>query len=100
MKIQPGLNILVGPNGSGKTNIITFFQFLSHLTTRPLPDAISMSGGAASVLQKISIFEFKRELTAKIYGIISNGVTASVSTINLLNDFYLLGLICTENYKW
>jgi recombinational DNA repair ATPase RecF len=30
LKLKPGLNILVGPNGSGKTNIILFFEFLSQ----------------------------------------------------------------------
>ena len=36
MDISRGLNILVGPNGSGKTNIIMFFEFLSHLCTSQL----------------------------------------------------------------
>ncbi len=35
MVLQPGLNMLVGPNGSGKTNIILFFEFLSHISSEP-----------------------------------------------------------------
>jgi predicted ATPase len=31
IEIRPSLNILIGPNGGGKSNIISFFQFLSRL---------------------------------------------------------------------
>ena len=27
LELHEGLNILVGPNGSGKTNIVLFFEF-------------------------------------------------------------------------
>jgi hypothetical protein len=52
MVINPGLNILVGPNGSGKTNIVSFLQFLSYLTTNQLSEAIAKAGGAGAVFQK------------------------------------------------
>lgn len=52
LEIHPGLNILVGPNGSGKTNIILFFEFLSYLVTEDLYNAVTKAGGAGSVFRK------------------------------------------------
>ena len=49
LELRPGLNILVGPNGSGKTNIITFFEFLSHLVIDGPSEAVNKFGGAGSV---------------------------------------------------
>ena len=48
-KIRPGLNVLVGPNGSGKTNIVRFFDFLSFLLQNSLSEAISKAGGASGL---------------------------------------------------
>jgi predicted ATPase len=31
--LKPGVNILVGPNGGGKTNILSFFEFLSRVAS-------------------------------------------------------------------
>lgn len=30
LEFHKGLNVIVGPNGSGKTNILSFLEFLSH----------------------------------------------------------------------
>jgi predicted ATPase len=68
MVINPGLNILVGPNGSGKTNIVSFLQFLSYLTTNPLSDAIAKAGGAGAVFQKIGSGQYRKGLNASIHG--------------------------------
>jgi predicted ATPase len=46
LNLNSGLNILVGPNGSGKTNIVLFFEFLSKLTTNQVGNAVSSVGGA------------------------------------------------------
>src|SRR5262245_5098638 len=68
MDVNPGLNILVGPNGSGTTNIVSFLQFLSYLTNNPLSDAISRAGGAGAVFQKIGSGQYRKGLTASIHG--------------------------------
>jgi energy-coupling factor transporter ATP-binding protein EcfA2 len=68
MVIHPGLNILVGPNGSGKTNIVSFLQFLSYMTTYPLADAVTKAGGAGAVFQKIGSRQYRKGLTASIEG--------------------------------
>jgi predicted ATPase len=52
LSFQRGLNILVGPNGSGKTNIIQFIEFLSHFTTGSLLEAVSRSGGAGNIFRR------------------------------------------------
>lgn len=68
MSLKPGLNMLVGPNGSGKTNIILFFEFLSHISSEPLGEAVSKCGGAGSIFQKSLEGDFKKEISASIQG--------------------------------
>lgn len=68
MDVNPGLNILVGPNGSGKTNIVSFLQFLSYLTNNALSDAIARAGGAGAVFQKLGTGQYRKGLTASIDG--------------------------------
>ncbi|MCU0394085.1 MAG: AAA family ATPase [Thermoflexibacter sp.] len=48
---QP-INILIGANGSGKSNFISFFEFLNRLYHRKLNEYIALSGGANKVLHK------------------------------------------------
>ena len=68
LNIRPGLNILVGPNGSGKTNIISFFEFLSHLSQHELHEAVSHNGGAGNIFSKRGDTEFKDTISADTYG--------------------------------
>lgn len=44
------LNVLVGANGSGKSNLISFFEFLSFLTNKTLGVYVSNKGGADILL--------------------------------------------------
>jgi predicted ATPase len=68
LTLHPGLNILVGPNGSGKTNIISFFEFLGDLQSLDVSNAICNSGGAGSVFAKIGRDKYKPRIRVDIYG--------------------------------
>jgi len=68
LSLKPGLNILVGPNGSGKTNIVSFFEFLGDLQDMDVSSAICNSGGAGSVFTKIGKNAFKASTEATISG--------------------------------
>ncbi len=46
------INILIGANGSGKSNFISFFDFLNRLYNRKINDYTALSGGANKVLHK------------------------------------------------
>jgi predicted ATPase len=52
LDFRKGLNVIVGPNGSGKTNIIAFIEFLSFLARDSLLDAVSKSGGAGRIFRR------------------------------------------------
>ena len=43
--LRPGLNVLVGPNGSGKTNFIEFLDFLDATVKAGASTAVSTAGG-------------------------------------------------------
>ena len=69
MEIRPSLNILIGPNGGGKSNIIGFFQFLSRLMRTNLSDAVSLTGGAGAFFQKTGETAFENEVNATVRGL-------------------------------
>jgi predicted ATPase len=46
------INILIGANGSGKSNFISFFDFLNRLYNRKLNEYIALKGGDNKVLHK------------------------------------------------
>ncbi|MDT7880052.1 MAG: AAA family ATPase, partial [Candidatus Hydrothermia bacterium] len=43
------LNVLIGPNAGGKTNLINVFRFLRSLESEGLNNAISLHGGFYSI---------------------------------------------------
>lgn len=49
--LQP-INIFIGANGSGKSNLISFFDFLNRLYHRKLNDYIALTGGVNKILHK------------------------------------------------
>jgi predicted ATPase len=46
------INILIGANGSGKSNFLSFFEFLNRLCNRCLAEHIALKGGRNKILHK------------------------------------------------
>lgn len=46
------INILIGANGSGKSNFISFFDFLNRLYNRKLNEYVALKGGDDKILHK------------------------------------------------
>ncbi|MDR0603834.1 MAG: AAA family ATPase [Bacteroidales bacterium] len=44
------INILIGSNGSGKSNFISFFEFLNRLCNRTLNNYVALKGGEDKIL--------------------------------------------------
>ncbi|RCW36765.1 AAA family ATPase [Marinilabilia salmonicolor] len=51
MHLTP-INILIGANGSGKSNFISFFEFLSNLSEQKLQQHIALGGGEDKIFHK------------------------------------------------
>jgi len=51
MNLLP-VNILIGANGSGKSNFISFFELLNKLYDRKLTEYIALKGGEDKILHK------------------------------------------------
>ncbi len=63
------INILIGANGSGKTNFISFFKFLNRLYEQKLTEYVALSGGEDKMLHKGS------KITSRLYSKIMNGLS-------------------------
>ncbi len=60
-KVQFGdITVLLGANGAGKSNLVSFFRMLNFLSTGALQDYIGRSGGSDSLLH------YGRQTTAKM----------------------------------
>jgi predicted ATPase len=51
VKLKP-INILIGANGAGKSNFISFFEFLNKLYNQNLQEYIALAGGEEKFLHK------------------------------------------------
>lgn len=68
LEFHTGLNVIVGPNGSGKTNILSFLEFLAHLARNRLLDAVSRSGGAGRIFRRSKTGALGKSLSFTISG--------------------------------
>lgn len=78
-----GINILIGANGSGKSNFISFFDFLNRLYHQKLNEYVALNGGANKFLHK------GQKITDAIYfkiqfgtGVNAYAVSLSITTEN------------------
>ena len=82
------LNILIGPNGSGKTNLIKIFDFLAHSVEGRLGDFIKSEGG---------IEQIRWDKRADKISILLHAYTPEVDDKKTLELSYLLEF--SEYYK-
>lgn len=84
------INILIGANGSGKSNLISFFEFLNRLYNGNLKDYISLTGGENKILHKgqkvTDSIRFKVEF--------ENGINGYAANLKLGAD----GMIFTDEH--
>ncbi len=65
VSLQDGVNLLLGANGAGKSNFISFFRFLNRLIEQELYLYTGLSGGASVLLHKGP--PANSELSAKLH---------------------------------
>lgn len=58
------INVLIGSNGSGKSNFLSFFEFLNRLYEQKLQEYVALNGGVEKMLHKGS--KITEEINAKI----------------------------------
>ena len=62
-QLRPGVNILIGPNGSGKTNLLQSLLFLRNVLTRGVGLAVARAGGPLRVYRRgTSRLEFQLDV--------------------------------------
>ena len=67
--LKPGLNVLLGANGSGKTNFLDFLDFITNLVVSNCATAVSEAGGVARVFSQEVLKRKIPRVTAKIIGL-------------------------------
>ena len=80
------INILIGANGSGKSNFMSFFDFLNRLYNRSLREYIALKGGEDKML-----FQGKKatdEISFKIE--FDNGQNGYSVVLKLGSDGFIL----------
>lgn len=80
------INLLIGANGSGKSNFISFFDFLNRLYNKNLNDYIALTGGENKILHKgqkvTDTISFKVEF--------ENGKNGYSATLKLGTDGFII----------
>ena len=93
------INILIGANGSGKSNFISFFEFLNNLCNRKLKEYISLGVGEDKILFKGS----KETSEISFEAGFGNGVNGYSATVQLGGEGFIFiseHLIYRGNLGW
>jgi predicted ATPase len=69
LSLKPGINALVGPNGSGKTNFLDFLGFLDAVVHRGATNGISAAGGLSRVFSQENTSRHSAYLKARVCGV-------------------------------
>lgn len=84
LKLHP-LNVSIGANGAGKSNLISFFKMLNEMMAGRLQQYIGASGRAQSLLHFGS--KITSQIEAKLYFEVENGVdTYHISLFHAAGD--------------
>lgn len=94
VKLSP-INILIGSNGSGKSNFISFFEFLDNLYNKKLQEYVGLRGGIEKFMYK------GNETTDVIEGFIGfeNGVNSYSFEINKAANSFIFSKEVLWYYK-
>ena len=65
LELSPGLNVLIGANGSGKSNFLSFFKFLNDIVNESLESSTKKFGGANRILHNGS--KVTEQIASSIY---------------------------------
>ncbi len=65
LELSPGLNVLIGANGSGKSNFLSFFKFLNDIVNESLEGSTKKLGGANRILHNGS--KVTEQIASSIY---------------------------------
>ena len=59
------INVIIGANGSGKSNLLSFFELLKNISEKKLQSYVSLRGGTDKLLHKGG--KVTNEISSKIY---------------------------------
>ncbi len=66
--LRPGVNILIGAQGAGKSNILMFMAFLSAMFTRPAVEAVYEFGGVGRIFSRTAMHGLGRKISVRLAG--------------------------------
>ena len=78
INLEPDLNVLVGINGSGKSNFLRAFQLLKAGMDGRMREQVAQWGGVNTIEQKNRINQHKPKITALVFTIKSNSILNSI----------------------
>jgi len=95
IELTSGLNIVVGPNGSGKTNFIDFISFVGRLASEGANNAVAWADGASSTF---SSERFGRDLAHLDFAI--SGKSELTTSFFITDDDEEIETREIANYSW